>query len=77
MRGRALQECIQLTVQAAMTAQVPYGCSKTIYLCDDGKDDEKRKWMKQASPLLFHRKGSTKPHWLSCPQSNLNFALIP
>ena len=27
-----------MTVQAAAAAPIPYGCSKTIYLCDDGKD---------------------------------------
>lgn len=40
-----VQECVQLTVQAAAAAPVPYGCSKTIYLCDDGKDEEKRRWI--------------------------------
>ena len=27
-----------MTVQAAAAAPIPFGCSKTVYLCDDGKD---------------------------------------
>ena len=38
------QELVAATVQAAYNAKMPAGCQKTIYLCDDGKDKNKRKW---------------------------------
>ncbi len=38
------QEMVAATVQAAYNAKMPAGCEKTIYLCDDGKDKNKRKW---------------------------------
>ena len=38
------QEMVAATVQAAYNAKMPAGCDKTIYLCDDGKDKNKRKW---------------------------------
>ena len=37
-------EIIQKTVLAALDAPLPAGCARTIYLCDDGKDPEKRAW---------------------------------
>lgn len=30
------------TVTAALSAPVPFGCRKTVYVCDDGKDPVKR-----------------------------------
>lgn len=36
---------IQATVGAALAAEVPPGCSRVVYLCDDGKDPEKRKYI--------------------------------
>ena len=44
--GLAAQECIQMTIEAAASAQLPYGCTRTIYLCDDGKDQDKAEWVK-------------------------------
>ena len=37
-------EIVRRTVMAAYDAELPRGCSRTIYLCDDGKDPAKRKW---------------------------------
>ncbi len=34
------------TVTAALSAPVPFGCRKTLYLCDDGKDPDKRAFCK-------------------------------
>lgn len=42
------------TVQAAYNARLPAGCDLTIYLCDDGKDPQKRKWCASSGALL-HR----------------------
>lgn len=37
-------EILRRTILAAYDALLPTGCSRTIYLCDDGKDPRKRKW---------------------------------
>ena len=37
-------EILRRTILAAYDALLPAGCSRTIYLCDDGKDPRKRKW---------------------------------
>ncbi len=41
---RETLEIVAKTCQAAYNAGMPIGCDKTIYLCDDGKDPQKRKW---------------------------------
>jgi hypothetical protein len=33
---------IEATVQAALDAEMPPSCKRTVYLCDDGKDKEKK-----------------------------------
>ena len=43
-------EIVQKTVIAARTAILPEGVLRTIYLCDDGKDPEKRAWVNLAGP---------------------------
>ena len=71
----ALQECIQLTIQAAANGPIPGGCSKTIYLCDDGKDREKQEWMKSLGPGFVYVSGRTRPKGESNGKSgNLNNA---
>ena len=35
---------LQRTCACALACQMPPGCSRTVYLCDDGKSPEKRKW---------------------------------
>lgn len=70
-----VQDCIQLTVQAAATAPVPRGCLKTIYLCDDGKDREKQEWMKSLGQGYVYVSGRTRPQGESNGKSgNLNNA---
>jgi endoglucanase len=39
---------------------VPFGCSKTIYLCDDGKDKEKQEWMKSMGHGYVYVSGRTR-----------------
>lgn len=41
---------IQSTVEAALDADLPAGSSRTIYLCDDGKDADKRVWAATKAP---------------------------
>lgn len=41
-------EIVAKTIQAAYNARLPDNCSRTIYLCDDGKDKRKRKWYAMA-----------------------------
>jgi hypothetical protein len=38
------------TVSAALEALVPPGCRRTLYLCDDGKDDAKRRYVASLGP---------------------------
>ena len=35
---------LQRTCACALACQLPPGCSRTVYLCDDGKSPDKRKW---------------------------------
>lgn len=35
------------TVTAAMQADLPPGVTRELYLCDDGKDREKRAWLEK------------------------------
>lgn len=35
---------------AAYDADLPAGVTRTIYLCDDGKDPEKRRWVASMGP---------------------------
>lgn len=44
-------EIVQRTITAARTADLPAGCDRTIYLCDDGKDPEKRAWVASLGEL--------------------------
>jgi hypothetical protein len=36
---------IQATVGAALAAELPAGCRRLVYLCDDGKDAAKQAYM--------------------------------
>lgn len=33
---------LRATIEAALDAPLPSGCQRTVYLCDDGADPEKR-----------------------------------
>ena len=44
-------DIVQRTVLAALDADLPAGCERTVYLCDDGKDPEKRRWAQVGSPM--------------------------
>lgn len=37
-------EILQQTLMGALSAALPKGCRRTVYLCDDGKDQDKRLW---------------------------------
>ena len=36
---------VQRTVLAALAARLPGSCARTVYLCDDGRDAQKRRWV--------------------------------
>jgi len=38
------------TLEAALAAELPAGCARTVYLLDDGKQRDKRKWCAAAGP---------------------------
>ncbi|BDA41271.1 Cellulose synthase 1 [Coccomyxa sp. Obi] len=50
-------EIIQKTVLAALDAPLPGGCSRTVYLCDDGKDPDKRAWIGTLGPDVVYVSG--------------------
>lgn len=50
-------EIVQKTVIAARTAILPEGVARTIYLCDDGKDPEKRAWVNSLGPDVVYVSG--------------------
>ena len=41
---------IQATVGAAITAELPPGCTRVIYVCDDGKDPAKEAYIETLGP---------------------------
>ena len=43
-------ECIKATVEVNAAALLPFGCQRTIYLCDDGKDAAKRDYILSKGP---------------------------
>ncbi len=46
-------EIVQRTVLAALEAELPGSCARTVYLCDDGKDPEKRAWVQARHSLVY------------------------
>ena len=54
-------EILRRTIMAAYDAQLPEGCSRTIYLCDDGKDPKKRKWVDSLAADVVYVSGRKRP----------------
>jgi len=56
-------DILRRTVIAARDAPMPLGCSgKTVYLCDDGRDPKKRKWVDSlADPSVVYVSGRSRP----------------
>ncbi|CAL8470908.1 g10450 [Coccomyxa elongata] len=54
-------EILRRTVMAAYDATLPAGCSRTIYLCDDGKDPKKRKWVDSLGSDVVYVSGRKRP----------------
>ena len=63
-------DIVQKTVLAALDADLPAGCGRTVYLCDDGQDPEKRDWahVRGLLPIL---------HWAEPGDSSLMHARFP
>ena len=49
-----------LWFQAALNAPLPGGCQRTIYLCDDGKNKQKRKWCLGMAPDVVYVSGRSR-----------------
>ena len=43
---------------ALREAYLPEGCSRTIYMCDDGKDPLKRDWVDSLGPEIIYVSGA-------------------
>lgn len=42
---------------ALLEAELPEGCTRTIYMCDDGKDPLKRDWVESLSDDVIYVSG--------------------
>jgi endoglucanase len=58
-------DILRRTIMAAYDADLPAGCSRTIYLCDDGKDPKKRKWVDSLGSDVVYGKHKCLAH-VSC-----------
>lgn len=54
-------DILRRTIMAAYDAELPEGCQRTIYLCDDGKDPKKRKWVDSLGPEVVYVSGRKRP----------------
>lgn len=70
-------ELIQATAYACIRAELPAGCYRTVYICDDGKDPEKAEWVRTVnSPELVYVSGRVRaPGEINGKSGNLNNAL--
>ena len=51
---------------ALREAALPENCSRTIYMCDDGKDPLKRDWVDSLGPGVIYVSGERE-----CPSSQM------
>jgi endoglucanase len=65
---------ITATINAALSAPLPPGVRRTLYLCDDGKDPNKKRWLEQAYPMdAVYVSGRTRaPAEINGKSANLN-----
>ena len=47
----------QLTIMALREAELPEGCTRTIYMCDDGKDPLKHDWVESLPEDVIYVSG--------------------
>lgn len=65
-------EVVSATVRAALDADLPAGVQRTVYICDDGKDDRKKAFAKQMGDEVVYVTGRVRQkgrHTESMPQS--------
>lgn len=66
----------RLCLQAALDAPLPAGCTRTVYLCDDGKNKQKRKWCLGRAPEVVYVSGRQRPKGeMNGKSANLNNCL--
>ncbi len=66
----------RLLPQAALDAPLPAGCTRTVYLCDDGKNKQKRKWCLGRAPEVVYVSGRQRPKGeMNGKSANLNNCL--
>lgn len=73
-------EILARTCTAALDAVLPEGCSRTVYLCDDGGDATKRKWVQSKAAEkgcnIFYVSGRKRaPGEMNGKSANLNNCL--
>ena len=73
-------EILARTCSAALDAVLPEGCTRTVYLCDDGGDVTKRKWVQSKAAekgcSIFYVSGRKRaPGEMNGKSANLNNCL--
>ncbi|CAL5228455.1 g11593 [Coccomyxa viridis] len=69
-------DIVTRTIMAALDAPLPAGCSRTVYLCDDGKNKQKRKWCLGRAPEVVYVSGRQRPKGeMNGKSANLNNCL--
>lgn len=67
---------VRRTIAAARLARRPLGCTVLVYLCDDGNDHEKRRYVQSlADDGVMYVTGRKKAGNLNGKSENLNYAL--
>ena len=54
-------DIVQRTILAAAAAPLPAGCARTVYLCDDGKDNAKKAWVASLGAGFVYVSGRARP----------------
>ncbi|KAK9857954.1 hypothetical protein WJX84_008696, partial [Apatococcus fuscideae] len=69
-------EIVGRTATAALDAELPRTCQRTVYLLDDGKDAAKRKWCMQMGSEMVYVSGRRRaPGEMNGKSANLNNAM--
>lgn len=67
---------IMATVGAALQADLPAGCQRTLYLCDDGNNPEKAAFVRKLGPQAVYVTGRNRqPGEINGKSANLNNCL--
>lgn len=70
-------QILQLTIMGLLEAVLPENCTRTIYMCDDGKDPLKRDWVDSLGPEVIYVSGRVrKKGEMNGKSGNMNNVLM-